>query len=1486
MDNTLESVGPLYNENPQDEMSYLFGRDPSILAYGHRPCPLKDNKKNLLPFYETEESSDAQETTSNSDLQILPTVKVYLRMKPFPRKIKLSSEQQDAYKILNSTTLFTRLPTLDTNTSCLKRSNSTDIVCRKFTFTKTFGPETTQLELFEQSVKQQMIDFLSGQNSTIMTYGTTNSGKSYTLQGTITSPGIIPRCLEFVFSNITPKPSPSYKPINHCDVITLDPLDRAQELEIKTKLLTFASVDKYQYINAYKEMQKLLQEESPIRPSQCIDAHYSVWVSFAEIYNEIVYDLLSNECQKKRTALKLATDSQGRAFIKGLKTICVNSGSEAYQVLMAGQYNLKVAATALNARSSRSHCIFTIKLLKYYVENNPNSVEVSTFAFCDLAGSERLKKTLNIGDRLKEAQNINTSLLVLGRCLKTIHEGQLTKHKMEHIGPFRESKLTRLFQKALSGKEHIALIVNINPIPNLYIETQNVLNFSAIAKKIVIEKEKVQKKNKSRFSQIVTQSTKTVTDWDATELESSEWHSVDVIEENEYDQEDYDELVNENERLKKEIIALKNSALSRDIQIREEMAEQYKVILKDVEAGWKEHIKLVEEQQEDILQMSIKQVEDFYKEKLDKINSRKRRRSSHSLNYEDDNFQNIQELEIENSRLTSKIVDLKSRVKELRERNQHLTVEKNKATFELGLTKEELQATKTLLSATRQDNCSDKDAKYYMIEIESQLHAKQEQVKKLKEFLNEAKEEYIAITTEMAEKEHIIKKKEEKLVEKQEMIEDLEEELADINVCLIEKTKAADMFEEKLDNQTKILIAHENKIQDMQAQINTLESEKASLLHELEVVKNTECGHFCESLKDPNLEVTVEESSPDVNVERVTEVSTENKDTQTEHEFEAETKAKIIAIEGENSALKEKLGRSTVEIQSLKDELESAKVTLKDISEQISNLQTRNMQPNAENDEATEQQPAVQTVEIGCQAQIDMSEIFEGQSTETSKNDVFDKSSQTIETLTKEETNQTSFIEETDGHDIVLDELAELTVKYDDIKTKYNNIRAKYDDIKTKYHNQTSSLEKSDGEESFLDELAELTVKYDDVKAKYDDIRVKYNDIQAKYDDIKTKYDDINAHYDDIKIKYEEKCSKLNTLQAEFDANLSKCEVEHKETICNLRKELSSAIEKCNIKSQCLDVHVAKVQELEHNLDSVKGLETIINELNKKLETCQAEKDKLQQLFNENCDKILELEDRLELAAETEREKDAEINSIQKEMKHMIQMNKNNEQSDILMETEMKNTIRDLTSTKQMLSQKQEYIQELEMRIKHHEQNTKILDLLQQSAHERQAENERLRIMNEELKNSLIEKEREMESFMKNRDNMVTKYESLVKAQQEELEKHKQELIKHHSKEINHCENTSEDEVVPKSRRGRRQVKKSPKHDDVSIIELSGSESKRTGKRTYLAPPELSSTKKKNTRTKKKLYTTEDDSFQDIESLEVRNVTPATQARSLRSRRK
>lgn len=168
MENTLDSIRPS-TENPQEEMSYLFGRDPSILAYSQRPFPSKDTKKNLLSLYEVEESN-SNDVSEPSELQTVQTVKVYLRLKPFPKKMKLTEEQQEAYKITNSTTLLTKLPILDNNGSS-KQSKSNESVCRKFTFSQTFGPETTQLELFEQTVQQQMIDFLAGQNCTIMTYG-------------------------------------------------------------------------------------------------------------------------------------------------------------------------------------------------------------------------------------------------------------------------------------------------------------------------------------------------------------------------------------------------------------------------------------------------------------------------------------------------------------------------------------------------------------------------------------------------------------------------------------------------------------------------------------------------------------------------------------------------------------------------------------------------------------------------------------------------------------------------------------------------------------------------------------------------------------------------------------------------------------------------------------------------------------------------------------------------------------------------------------------------------------------------------------------------------------------------------------------------------------------------------------------------------------------------------------------------------------------
>lgn len=240
-----------------------------------------------------------------------------------------------------------------------------------------------------------------------------------------------------------------------------------------------------------REMQHRLSVESVAVVEVAQNASLGVFVSFAEIYNEHIYDLLTPQ-STKRDKLHLGNNN-GVAYIKNLTMVPVCNGLQAFQILQYGLRNLNYASTRINDHSSRSHSIFTIKLVQASTRQEGHNV--SYFNFCDLAGSERVKKTLNVGDRLKESNNINTSLLVLGRCITAVRDSQ--KHKDNRLIPFRESKLTQLFKRALSGLEDISMIVNVNPARNMFDESHHVLNFSAIANEIIVERPQIKK---SRFS--------------------------------------------------------------------------------------------------------------------------------------------------------------------------------------------------------------------------------------------------------------------------------------------------------------------------------------------------------------------------------------------------------------------------------------------------------------------------------------------------------------------------------------------------------------------------------------------------------------------------------------------------------------------------------------------------------------------------------------------------------------------------------------------------------------------------------------------------------------------------------------------------------------------------------------------------------------------------------------------------------------------------
>ncbi|XP_051175132.1 kinesin-like protein KIF20A [Leptopilina boulardi] len=1246
MDNTLDTIRQYSDETLQEEVSYLYGRDPSIISHGQQRFISKDSQKNLYSLYEEEESNDV----INSESLSSQTVKVYLRMKPFPRRMKLSKEQEEAYMIVNSTTLITKMANLECNASCLKRPKSSDTVCKKFTFSKTFGPETSQYDLFEQIIQTQIVDFLAGQNATVMTYGTTNSGKSYTLQGTSTSPGIIPRALEFIFSNINPKGTPCYKPINNSDVIVLDNKARALELEMKTDLLSFGSVDKNLYINSYKEMQNFLQEETAesMRPSSCVEGLYSVWISFAEIYNETIYDLLSNDIQARRRPLKLSTDSQGKAFIKGLKSVCVNSGSEAYQILMAGQYNLKVAATALNARSSRSHCIFTVTLLKYNKENSPDSVDISTFAFCDLAGSERLKKTLNEGERLKEAQNINTSLLVLGRCLKSVYETQGTKHKTNLVGPFRESKLTRLFQKPLSGNENIALIVNVNPSPNLYIETQNVLNFSAIAKKIIIEPKKIhRKKSISRFSKIVAQSIKSVTDWDATEfentdeLDSESEQAVDMIH-----REDYEEALDTIEQLEKEVLNLKNLLVERDMETRQELTETYRNMMKKVEQDWRNRVKDVEEQHEDQLEYYLNRQETYFKEKINNLKKSRKRSRIDSDDLDDDDDDDVDdeeedqkrydELENENTVLKSKIETLKETTKNLREQKDKEVAEKTKIAFELSVAKDDLKNSKLLLESvnTNQNENNNK----YIDEIKSQLTEAQEKNKQLKVFLNEAKEEYIMITTDCRLMEEKLKTKEELIVEYEDKIIELEQQLENVNDCLSEKVKLAEIFEDTIESKNKIIndlqddilnIREKQNVQKnfMRSEKETMTCEKLSLDHNKS--QNSLSDISCQT-ENPNL-IDSESNTDNIEIKTRLRLSTNEKNLQTSFLDNNDDEQNVEFVN-----LKKMFAALEIETMAKKTNLEEYKEKVDKLEMENKNLE-KAIKQSQEEHEVTKKR--IEQILQDAKEKDDFKSMFLEEYKQ--KAEELEKENKNLEEANKESQEQyEASIKEME--EILLNFKNENKAKVVELEEENKNLIIKLEEV---------SKERDTEIETLQNEVKQLIQSKDSVLESHD----RENEKQIKLT-LKT----LRATEDALS-KERENCKILQRKNERLEQDVRGLEDAIKDTY--LREEMENEIKSLKGKIQILSNElIQKQMEFEKFSEcrdvTIKRYENLVSNLQEDVEREKKEKSRLQDLFQKHStptpskDEIKKLKNQLEIAQEKIRTFEEE--KI-KEMEHSTQ---------------------------------------------------------------------------------------------------------------------------------------------------------------------------------------------------------------------------------------
>ncbi|EFX02504.1 kinesin family protein [Grosmannia clavigera kw1407] len=283
-------------------------------------------------------------------------------------------------------------------------------------YDNVFSTHDNNSKVYDHIAKRLVRRVMEGYHGTVFAYGMTGTGKTFSMQGTASSPGVIPLAITDIFSYIRETPSREF----------------------------------------------LLR------------------VSYLEIYNERIHDLLSMSTTggigpTTQDEIKLREDSKRGVYASPLKEEIVQSPTQLLRVIARGDQARRTASTQFNSRSSRSHAVVQI-----VVESRerspanatgsdnkrggllPGGVRVSTLSLIDLAGSEKAAESK---ERRTEGSHINKSLLTLGTVISKLSEhkdkdGKQADKDGKHL-PYRDSKLTRLLQGALSGNSLVSILCTI-----------------------------------------------------------------------------------------------------------------------------------------------------------------------------------------------------------------------------------------------------------------------------------------------------------------------------------------------------------------------------------------------------------------------------------------------------------------------------------------------------------------------------------------------------------------------------------------------------------------------------------------------------------------------------------------------------------------------------------------------------------------------------------------------------------------------------------------------------------------------------------------------------------------------------------------------------------------------------------------------------------------------------------------------------------------
>ena len=232
-----------------------------------------------------------------------------------------------------------------------------------------------------------------------------------------------------------------------------------------------------------QSVKDLFQLISDKKASLSIGEDYNVILTFIEVYNEQVYDLLTEE---KSKVLSLREDQEkGVVIVAGVKEQSVSCYEDVMEYLSFGNKNRKTEATMANQVSSRSHAVMQLTVRhKKRNESARETVIESKLSLIDLAGSERASATNNSGVRLQEGANINKSLLALANCINALALTSSTGKKTNV--KYRDSKLTHLLKSSLEGNCNLVMIANVNPSNTTYEDSHNTLKYSNRAKNIKV----------------------------------------------------------------------------------------------------------------------------------------------------------------------------------------------------------------------------------------------------------------------------------------------------------------------------------------------------------------------------------------------------------------------------------------------------------------------------------------------------------------------------------------------------------------------------------------------------------------------------------------------------------------------------------------------------------------------------------------------------------------------------------------------------------------------------------------------------------------------------------------------------------------------------------------------------------------------------------------------------------------------------------------